>query len=316
MQDDAQAQERLQMLQEEAIASGKQNAAIEMRWAELLELNMPQQLYTEIESQKKSCAEIITSKDNLIREFKKQLKIKDEEYVKSLKRYGEDVEELLKRMRKEIRELQQHYEVRQAVEVWWGGTVALSADRDMAWYDLLAIDDQVEMDAIETAFLMERDEALKNNRGEIEGLLEKRRQKELTYMRTKQEREEEYQKEIEDLLVQVGGCGGRVVMKEGTGRLMCLLAYGGGAGGGGVQQVEDQAGDRDPNQRAAARGDARHVPAQHGEARVQLPRADGARHGEHGDAGAPEEEAVEAQGLAQHAHDQVPRAGRTRPEAE
>lgn len=39
------------MLQEEAISSGKQNAAIEMRWAELLELNMPQQLYSEIEAQ-------------------------------------------------------------------------------------------------------------------------------------------------------------------------------------------------------------------------------------------------------------------------
>lgn len=62
--------------------------------------------------QKKACLDIITSKDSLIREFKKQLKLKDEEAVKSLKRYGEDVEELLKRMRREIRELQQHYEVR------------------------------------------------------------------------------------------------------------------------------------------------------------------------------------------------------------
>jgi dynein regulatry complex protein 1 len=99
------------MLQEEAISSGKLNAAIEMRWAELLELNMPQQLYQEIESQKKACGDIIASKDNLIREFKKQLKVKDEEYVKALKKYGDDVEELLRRTRKEIRELQQHYEV-------------------------------------------------------------------------------------------------------------------------------------------------------------------------------------------------------------
>lgn len=74
------------MLQEEAIQSGKRNAAIEMRWAELLELNMPQHLHQEIEAQKAACADIIASKDSLIREFKKQLKIKDEEYVKSLKR--------------------------------------------------------------------------------------------------------------------------------------------------------------------------------------------------------------------------------------
>ncbi|CAN0047183.1 unnamed protein product, partial [Discosporangium mesarthrocarpum] len=36
--------ERLQRLQEEAVRSGKQNAAVEMRWAELLEQNMPQEL--------------------------------------------------------------------------------------------------------------------------------------------------------------------------------------------------------------------------------------------------------------------------------
>jgi dynein regulatry complex protein 1 len=93
-----------------------QNAAIEMRWAELLELNMPQQLNSEIEAQRAACSDIIASKDNLIREFKKQLKLKDEEYVKSLKRYGQDIEELLRRMRKEIKELQQHYEVGHSTE--------------------------------------------------------------------------------------------------------------------------------------------------------------------------------------------------------
>lgn len=86
LKDDNRAQERLEMLQEEAISSSKLNAAIEMRWAELLELNMPQQLYQEIEAQKKACSEIIQSKENLTREFKKQLKMKDEEYVKALKR--------------------------------------------------------------------------------------------------------------------------------------------------------------------------------------------------------------------------------------
>jgi dynein regulatry complex protein 1 len=58
------------------------------------------------------------------------------------------------------------------------------------------------MDAIETAHLMERDELIKGQRGEIESLFEKRRQKELAYMKAKQEREEEYQREIEELLVQ------------------------------------------------------------------------------------------------------------------
>lgn len=135
-----------------------------------MDVNMPQELHNQIELQKKACAEIISSKDDLIREFKKQLKIKDEEYVKSLKGYGQDIEELLHRMRKEIKDLQQHYDL--------------------------------EMDAIESAYMMERDEMMKGNKNEVEALFEKRRQKELDYMRAKQAREEDYQMEIEDLLVQ------------------------------------------------------------------------------------------------------------------
>lgn len=42
--------------------SGKQNAAVEMRWAELLDENMPQELHRSIEEQKAACAEIVASK--------------------------------------------------------------------------------------------------------------------------------------------------------------------------------------------------------------------------------------------------------------
>lgn len=166
--------------------------------------------------QKKACLDIITSKDSLIREFKKQLKLKDEEAVKSLKRYGEDVEELLKRMRREIRELQQHYEVRRKGGHKRGrggsraeGEGAPRWENDMFSWDIPSDTCgcggglKVEMDAIETAFLMERDESVKKQQGEMEGLLERRRQKELAYMKAKQLREETYQKEIQDLLVQV-----------------------------------------------------------------------------------------------------------------
>ena len=76
--EEKQRQERLQRLQEEAVRSGKQNAAVEMRWAELLDQNMPQELHNEIEAQKSACSEIIASKDTLIREFQLQLKSKDE----------------------------------------------------------------------------------------------------------------------------------------------------------------------------------------------------------------------------------------------
>ncbi|CAN0186433.1 unnamed protein product, partial [Ectocarpus fasciculatus] len=149
-------QERLQRLQEEAVRSGKQNAAVEMRWAELLDENMPQELHKNIEEQKASCAEIVASKDALVNDFQVQLKVKDEEYVKALKQQAEDVEELLERMRTEFRELQEEYEV--------------------------------ELEAVEEVFLQEREGLLTANKAEVDGLFEKRREMELSYMESKQKR--------------------------------------------------------------------------------------------------------------------------------
>lgn len=162
-------QERLRDLQEEAVRSGKQNAAVEMRWADLLDKQIPQELFTAIEEQKKNCAAIIASKDKLISEFHLQLKMKDEEYVKSLKSQSDDVENLLSKMRSEFKELQGEYEV--------------------------------ELMAIEDAFMTERSELLQANKNDIDALFDSRKQAELDYMAAKQKREEEDQQEIEDLIV-------------------------------------------------------------------------------------------------------------------
>ncbi|GMI56192.1 hypothetical protein TeGR_g5314, partial [Tetraparma gracilis] len=162
-------QERLQRLQEEAVRSGKQNAAVEMRWAELLDQAMPQELQKEIEQQKGACVDIIRSKDDLIRDFQQQLKSKDEEYVKALKQQSDDVEDMLSKMHNEFKDLQEEYEV--------------------------------ELESIEGAFMAERDELLASNKGEIDGLFEKRRAMELAYMDAKQKREEQYQRELDELVV-------------------------------------------------------------------------------------------------------------------
>ena len=106
IQEEEKRQERLRKLQEEALSSGKRNAAVEMRWAELMEQNMPQELLADMNAQKARCAQIIDSKDRLIREFQGELKAKDEEYVKALKRQAEDVESLLARMKKQYADLQ------------------------------------------------------------------------------------------------------------------------------------------------------------------------------------------------------------------
>eukprot|EP00753_Platysulcus_tardus_P020396 PLAT8022.1.p1 GENE.PLAT8022.1~~PLAT8022.1.p1 ORF type:complete len:735 (+),score=402.47 PLAT8022.1:42-2207(+) len=163
-------QDRLRRLQEEAVTSGKHNAAIELRWAELMERSIPQELLAEIKAQKAACRKTIESKDMLIREFQTELKSKDEEYVKTLKRQAEEVETLMDHMSTQFKELQEAYEV--------------------------------ELEQIEDAFLKERHELLASNKGEIDALFEKRRNMEIRFMEEKQAREEGYMKRIEELMVE------------------------------------------------------------------------------------------------------------------
>lgn len=160
---------RVEKLQQEAIVSGAKNAAVEMHWADLFDFSMPQELHHELEVQNQSCAEILGSKDGLIREFQSQLKAKDEEYVIALKVQADEVEKLIERMSQQYREMQDEYEM--------------------------------ELEQMEDAFLKERDELIANNKLEIDSLFEKRREMEMVYMEAKQARDEQYLKEIESLRV-------------------------------------------------------------------------------------------------------------------
>ena len=58
---------------------------------------------------------------------------------------------------------------------------------------------EVELEAIEDAFLKERDALLGGNKSEIDSLFEKRRSMELHYMDATLEREQRYQLEIDEL---------------------------------------------------------------------------------------------------------------------
>lgn len=159
---------RLAKLQQEALNSAKANAAIEMKWAELLEKEIPQELHHEIQIQIESCNSIIRSKDELISDFQQQLRAKDEEYVRALRQQAEDVDELLNRIRKEFTELQTEYDK--------------------------------ELDAIEEAYLEERERLINDHTNEIDSMFEQRRNKELNYKENKQKMEEDYQREVEDLI--------------------------------------------------------------------------------------------------------------------
>ena len=139
-----------------------------MKWAELLEKDIPQELFTEIHTQMAACTNIIKSKDTLISDFMLQLRKKDEEYVRALRQQAEDIDELLSKIRSEYKTIQSEYDK--------------------------------ELDSIEDAYLEERDKTIQDHISDIDSLFESRRNREIYYKESKQKREEQYQKEIDDLL--------------------------------------------------------------------------------------------------------------------
>lgn len=160
--------ERLRKLQYEAVGSAKANAAIDMKWAELMERDIPQELHHDIQSQMSSCSNALRGKDELIGEFQRQLRAKDEEYVRTLRKQAEDIEELLVRIRREFNELQVEYDK--------------------------------EIDAIEESYLEERERIINEHTSELEAMFEHRRNKETFYKDTKAKREEQFQRDIEELI--------------------------------------------------------------------------------------------------------------------
>mmetsp|Transcript_21756 Transcript_21756/g.38264 ORF Transcript_21756/g.38264 Transcript_21756/m.38264 type:complete len:675 (-) Transcript_21756:124-2148(-) len=160
--------DRYEALQIEAVTSGRKNAAIEMKWADLLNMDIPQELNDQLQFQVNACQQIIESKDRRIRDFQTELKNKDEEYIKMLKQQSGDITTLIAKMREQYHKLRRHYEQ--------------------------------QLEEIEEAFDQERTECLSKNKAEIEALFEKRRQMEETeFLERRQDREKSFQHAIEEL---------------------------------------------------------------------------------------------------------------------
>lgn len=152
--------QRLRRLQEEALESGRRNAAIEMRWAETLQVDTPQALRDAVQKQVEACAAIRRSKDEMVSAFRTQLKAADEEFVEAVQLHGADVDELLRRMEKQFHEL------------------AASYDEELA--------------AIEDAFDAERAGLLEANREEVNALFERRRKQELELVEKSRKMQNEF----------------------------------------------------------------------------------------------------------------------------
>merc|ERR1712070_989691 len=93
--------DRYEALQIEAVTSGRKNAAIEMKWADLLNMDIPQELNDQLQFQVNACNQIIESKDRRIRDFQAELKNKVEEYIKMLKQQSADITNLIGKKREQ-----------------------------------------------------------------------------------------------------------------------------------------------------------------------------------------------------------------------
>lgn len=102
LDEESRRQERYNEIQTEAISSGKRNAALEMKWAELKEYEECEELNKAIDDQKSIFQIIVEGKDKLIKEFWDELKKKDDDYVKMLKEHSSDIETMIINMRKQF----------------------------------------------------------------------------------------------------------------------------------------------------------------------------------------------------------------------
>eukprot|EP00347_Sterkiella_histriomuscorum_P015059 403358464 len=167
IQEEKMKKERAAAIQNEVITSHKKNVEIDWNWSELLDKEDCEELAKDIDMQKGECKAIIDQKENLIKLFMEQLKMKDEEYVKSLKRQNDDIDELIKAMRKQFNDMRQDY------------TDQLSN--------------------IEKAFNDERDQILDKNGNEVKSLFDEHRKLEEHFQRKRADDEENYAKQLEDL---------------------------------------------------------------------------------------------------------------------
>jgi len=160
----ARVADRQQKLREEAGIAARANASVTMRWADLRERALPQELANELEEQKAACMRILQARDVLINGLTLELKQKDEEFVKGLSQQRLDIDALLTRMAAQFSELRDTY-----------------AD---------------ELAAVEAAFVKEREDLLASNKADMDGVFDARRRAEGKFADEKLQREDKNAAEI------------------------------------------------------------------------------------------------------------------------
>ncbi|EGR34385.1 hypothetical protein IMG5_013690 [Ichthyophthirius multifiliis] len=168
-EDDKLRKERYESIQNEAASSGKRNAALEMKWAELNDIEECEELNAQIQEQQKVFAQIIEGKENLRKEFEDELKKKDDEYIKMLKEQSNDIRDMIKQMRSQ--------------------------------YTSVRLANLNEFEDIEKQFEQDRQNLIKEQQTEIDKIFEKHNSIEKEYVDQYAAKEEDNIKNIEDLRI-------------------------------------------------------------------------------------------------------------------
>eukprot|EP00116_Pleurobrachia_bachei_P001202 sb/3461464/ len=113
---------------------------------------------------------MIAEKEKIIQAFQLELKAKDDQYVKDLKKQAEDIDLIIERMNAQVKNLQKAY--------------------------------REELTKIDQAFESERLELLENQRGEWEGLMAQRSNKEVENLKESEQRVDDFAAQLQHLRVQ------------------------------------------------------------------------------------------------------------------
>ncbi|XP_040478924.1 dynein regulatory complex protein 1 isoform X3 [Ursus maritimus] len=156
--------QRLEKLESEVKTSQDKFDEITAKWEEGKQKRIPQDLWDMLNTQQVHCAGLIEDKNKLIGELQQELKTKDDQYVKDLKKQSDDICLLLERMEEQVKNVMKTF--------------------------------RQELNYIEKAFEVERQELLTSTKKKWERALQAHSAKELEYLMNRIKKVEGYEKQL------------------------------------------------------------------------------------------------------------------------
>ncbi|XP_067559600.1 dynein regulatory complex protein 1 [Pseudorca crassidens] len=156
--------QRLEKLENEVKTSQDKFDEIAMKWEEGKQKRIPQELWEMLNAQQVHCAGLVEDKNKLISELRQELETKHDQYVKDLKKQSGDICLLLERMEEQVKNVMKTF--------------------------------RQELQYIEKAFEVERQELLTSNKKKWEQALQAHSAKELEYLMNRIKKVEDHEKQL------------------------------------------------------------------------------------------------------------------------